>query len=196
MVAANPCAQLPITGLPFSIDAVIFVAIACFAVGLALLWASRRWGRRRASIAVLLVLGVCLVAVNAPLSSANATPPRCGATVFSISITQTSVIIGLAPGIPADAVEAIGTNAGDTNIFVQMVVVSISSVTKAPLAVAGNCDAMDYIVEAPQMPVNQTVPPAGSVEIGGAAIAFNDRATNQDACKGATVHLNYDVYGS
>jgi hypothetical protein len=47
----------------------------------------------------------------------------------------------------------------------------------------------------PQMPVNETVLPDASLNIGGATIGFDDRATNQDACKGATVHLSYDAYG-
>jgi hypothetical protein len=196
MLASDSCTQLPATGSAYSVVAVILVAIACFAFGLALLRASRRGDRSPASIALLLVLAVCLVAVSAPSSSATAAPPGCGDATSSISVTQTSIITGLAPGKPADAVEAIGTNIGDSSVFVQKVVARISSVTKAPLAVAGACDAMDYIVETAQMPVNQTVPPAGSVEIGGATIAFNDRSTNQDACKGATVHLGYDVYQS
>lgn len=74
-------------------------------------------------------------------------------------------------------------------------VVRVSSVTKAPHAVAGRCDATDYMVLNPQMPVNETVLPDASLNIGGATIGFDDRATNQDACKGATVHLSYDAYG-
>jgi hypothetical protein len=180
----------------FSVGAAILVAIAFLGFGLALLWVSKRRNWRYASVALLLILGVCLAAVSAPPSSASAASPGCSVAASVISVTQTSTITGLAPGIPAVAVEAIGTNIGNASIFVQMVVVSISSVTKAPLAAPGICDATDYVVQVPQMPVNQTVDPAGSVDINGATIGFNDRATNQDACKGATVHLSYDVEGS
>jgi LPXTG-motif cell wall-anchored protein len=196
MVATDPCAQLPTTGLDFSVSAAIFAAIAFLVFGFALLWLGKRRNWRYASAALLLVLGVCIAAVVAPPPSANADPPGCSVVASGVSVTQTSIITGLAPGIPAVAVAAIGTNTGNASIFVQMVVVSISSVTKATLAVAGICDATDYVVGAPQMPIDQTLDPAGSVDINGATIGFNDRARNQDACKGATVHLRYDVYGS
>ncbi len=196
MTASDPCVRLPTTGLDFSVGTAIFVAIAFLAFGLAILWVSRRRNWRHATIALLLILGVCLATVNAQLSSADAATPGCDVVASAITVTQTSIITGLAPGVPAVAVEAVGTNTGSAAIFVQAVVVSISSVTKAPHAVAGSCAAADYVVETPQMPVNQSVAPTGSVEISGAMIGFNDRATNQDACKGATVHLSYDVYGS
>jgi hypothetical protein len=187
------CPQLPTTGLAFPVVTVTVVAIACFVFGLALLWVSRRRDRRRVSIVLLFVLGVCAVGVFAPPPSANAATPGCGDPAPAFTIAQTSVITGLAPGMPAVRIDAVGTNTGDTSIFVEMVAVRVSSVTKAPLAVAGTCDATDYVIENPQMPVNQTVLPAESIEFGGATISFNDRQTNQDACKGATVHLAYDV---
>jgi hypothetical protein len=187
------CPQLPTTGMAFPVITVSVIAIACFAFGLALLWAGRRRDRRRVSTVLLLVLGICAVVACAPPPSADAATPGCGDPVPAFTITQTSVIAGLAPGTPAVRIDAVGTNTGDTSIFVETVDVRIAFVTKAHLAVAGTCDATDYIVENPQMPVNETVPPAGSVEFGGATIGFNNRATNQDACKGATVHLAYDV---
>jgi hypothetical protein len=41
------------------------------------------------------------------------------------------------------------------------------------------------------MPVGATVREGGSAEFSGAALAFNDKSTNQDACKGARVDLHY-----
>lgn len=196
MVASDPCAQLPTTGLDFSVSVAIFIALACCALGLALLWVRRRRNRRYASVALLLALGICLGAIGTPPSSASAAPPGCSVATSAISVTQTSIITGLAPGIPAVAIEAVGTNTGDASIFVQTVVVRISSVTKAPGAAAGKCGATDYVVATPRMPVNQTMLPAAVVGVSGATIRFNDRTTNQNACKGATVHLRYSVYGS
>jgi hypothetical protein len=196
MMASDPCTRLPTTGLDFSVSAAIFVAVAFLVFGLAMLRVSKRRNWRHASVALLLVLGAGITAIAAPPSPASAAPPGCSVVASAISVIQTSIITGLAPGVPAVAVQAIGTNTGNASIFVQMVVVSISSVTKAPHAVAGICDLTDYVVESPQMLINQTVDAAASVEINGATIGFNDRATNQDACKGATIHLNYDVVGS
>jgi hypothetical protein len=179
--------------MAFSVVTVVVVAIACFAIGLALLWVSRRREHRRVSVVLLLVLAICAVGACAPPPSAHAATPGCGDPAPAFTITQTSVITGLAPGMPAVRIDAVGTNAGDTSIFVETVTVRVSSVTKAPLAATGTCDATDYVVANPHMPVNETVLPAESVEFGGATIGFDNRATNQDACKGATVHLAYDV---
>jgi hypothetical protein len=75
------------------------------------------------------------------------------------------------------------------------VTVSISSVTKAGGAPAGTCDATDYTLANAAMTVNADVPAGnGTGSWTGATIQFNNKpATNQDACKGATVNLAYTV---
>lgn len=196
MVGSDRCPQLAYSGLDLSVTTVIAVAIACFAFGIAFLLVRRRSEHPRASIILFLVLLGCAVAAIAQPAPANAAAPRCGVAAQAFSITQTSIITGLAPGTPEVGINTIGTNTGSASTFVHMVVVSISSVTKAPLAIAGRCNATDYVVDAPRMMVDQAVAPGSSLDISGAAIGFNDRGTNQDACKGATVHLAYEVYQS
>jgi hypothetical protein len=145
-------------------------------------------------VVLFLLLGVVALALGRQPSSAGAAGPGCVVAAPAFSVVQVSVITDLAPGVPAVGIEAVGTNTASSSIFVQMVVVRIASVTKAPLAAAGTCDATDYVVGSPDMLVNDDVTPGESVELTGSTIAFNSGTSNQDACKGATVHLSYDAY--
>jgi hypothetical protein len=207
-LAIGNCTGLAFTGLGYSVLAIVAVAIACLAVGVAVLGLGKRRGRRGVFIALVpvlvLALGGFAVGGMAGSSSADAATPGCvgsspapsTAPSTAPTVVQTSAITGLAPGVPAMPISGMSTNNGDDSIFVEMVIVSIGSVTKAPHATAGSCNASNYIVLNPQMSVDQTMPPQGSVHFTGATIGFNNRATNQDACKGATVRLTYELYES
>ncbi|MFL6136289.1 MAG: hypothetical protein ACJ74O_00600 [Frankiaceae bacterium] len=105
----------------------------------------------------------------------------------NLSIAQTSVISGLAPGVAAQTISGTVTNNAVNNAYVNTVTVSISSVTGG----AGSCDATDYTLSSPVMSIAQDLAPGGSAGFTGATLAFNNKATNQDGCKGATVNLAY-----
>lgn len=72
------------------------------------------------------------------------------------------------------------------------VTASIDSVTKDAGAVAGTCDATDFTLASAAMTVNASIP-AGVAHGAwtGATIAFNNKGSNQDQCKLATVHFAY-----
>jgi len=55
------------------------------------------------------------------------------------------------------------------------------------------CDATDYTLAGAAMAKNAEVPADDTGTWTGATIKFNNKATNQDACKGATVNLAYTV---
>jgi hypothetical protein len=202
--AIDDCTGLAFTGIEYSIVAIALVAIACLAVGVAVLGLGKRRGRRGVFIALVsvlvLVLGVFAVGGMTGSSSADAATPGCvgssPAPSTAPTVVQTSTITGLAPGVPAITISGMSTNNGHDNIFVRMVIVSVESVAKAPHATAGSCNASNYVVLNSQMSVNRIMPPRGSVHFTGATIGFNNRATNQDACKGATVRLIYELYES
>jgi hypothetical protein len=204
--AIGNCTGLAFTGLGYSVLAIVLVAIACLAVGVLVFGLGKRRDGRGAFIALVavLVLGGFAASGLAGSSSADAATPGCvgsspapsTAPRVAPTVVQTSTITGLAPGAPAIAISGMSTNNGHDSIFVRMVVVRVGSVTKAPHATAGSCNASNYVVLNPQMSVNRTMPPRGSVNFTGATIGFNNRATNQDACKGATVRLTYELYES
>jgi hypothetical protein len=115
-------------------------------------------------------------------------------TVTSLTVNQTSTVTGLAPGLTAQTLSGNFDNPSAGPVYVTTVTASISSVDKAGGAPAGTCDASDYTLSNATMSVGAQVP-AGNAKGSwtGATLAFNDKVTNQDACKGATVHLAYSV---
>ncbi len=79
-------------------------------------------------------------------------------------------------------------------MYVGTVTASIASVTKAVGAPAGTCDATDFTLATPVMNVGAEVPVGAAVGTwSGATIKFNNKNSNQDACKLATVNLSYTV---
>lgn len=115
-------------------------------------------------------------------------------TSTDIVVVQTSVVTDMYPGDTAQTLSGTFTNNNTGPIYVGTVTASIDTVDKAGDAPAGTCDATDYTLADAAMTVDAEVP-AGS-DAGawtGATIKFNDKATNQDACKGATVNLAYTM---
>jgi hypothetical protein len=111
-----------------------------------------------------------------------------------VNAVQTSTIANMYPGDTAQTLSGTFNNTNTGAAHVATVTVSIASVTKAVGAPAGTCDATDYTLANPVMTVDADVP-AGNAQgtWTGATIKFNNKAANQDACKGATVNLSYAV---
>lgn len=126
----------------------------------------------------------------------NGTGAGTGATGTAASIvaTQTSSVTAMGPGVAAQELSGTFNNGNDGPAFVARVTASIGSVTGG----AGACDATDYTLTNPAMDVNASVPAgtnqgAWGVPADVATIAFNNKATNQDGCKNATVSLVYTI---
>lgn len=172
----------------------LILAFVCFAIATILFLRSRR-GRTAAALALLLFLSGCLLTGVISGSTAHATDPRCPAPVpveNSISINQSVEIGGLAPGAAPQEISGVIMNKTTQKAFINSVTVSIISVSEVPHNAAGTCDVSDYFLLAPEMPVGRTLKPGESVAFSGASIGFNDKLTNQDACRGARVNLRYD----
>ncbi len=121
-----------------------------------------------------------------------------GSTATSLSALTANQTTTLSAMYPGDSAQTISGNFNNTNsgpVYVSSVTASIASVTKAVGAPAGTCDATDFTLANATMAVNAQVP-AGTAQgaFTGATIKFNNKtATNQDACKGATVGLSYAI---
>jgi len=111
--------------------------------------------------------------------------------VSGITVVQTSVVTGLAPGLPAQTLSGTFLNPNSGPVYVSSVSVSISSVVKAGGAPAGTCDATDYVITGSPLTINAQVLADDSTTWSGPQIAFVNKASSQDACKGATVNLAY-----
>lgn len=112
--------------------------------------------------------------------------------VAAITVNQTSTVTNLYPGGPAQALSGTFTNTNPGPVYVGTVTASIASVTKASGA-QGTCDASDYTLTGAAMTVNAEVPSGTGGAWTGATLQFNNKATNQDGCKGATVNLAYAI---
>lgn len=115
-------------------------------------------------------------------------------TVVALTTNQTSTISGMAPGDSAQTLTGTFTNTNAGPVYVASVTASIASVLKATGAPAGTCDATDYTLATATMTVGHEVAAGNNVDAWtGATIKFNNKASNQDACKGATVNLAYAI---
>jgi hypothetical protein len=115
-------------------------------------------------------------------------------SVSALTVNQTSTVTNMGPGDSAQTLSGTFNNSNTGPAYVGTVTASIASVTKAVGAVAGTCDASDYTLASAAMTVNAQVPAGTSQGAwSGATIKFNNKATNQDQCKGATVNLAYTI---
>ncbi len=112
----------------------------------------------------------------------------------ALTANQTGTLTPMYPGDSAQTISGNFNNPNSGPIYVSSVTVSISGVTKAAGAAAGTCDATDFTLASPTMSVAAEVA-AGNAKgaFTGATIKFNNKASNQDACKGATVALAYVI---
>jgi hypothetical protein len=113
-------------------------------------------------------------------------------TNAALTIVQTSTISNLRPGGAAQTLSGNFTNPNDSPTYVANVIATVGTVTKATGAPAGTCDATDYTITGGTMLVGTQVP-SGTTQGAwtGATVAFNNKATSQDGCKGAAVTFNY-----
>ncbi|HEX6391397.1 MAG TPA: hypothetical protein VFZ89_18175 [Solirubrobacteraceae bacterium] len=111
-----------------------------------------------------------------------------------LTVKQTTTLTAMYPGDSAQTISGNFDNPNSGPSYVASVTASIASVTKAQDAPAGTCDASDFTLANATMTVGAEVP-AGTAKGSwtGATIKFNNKASNQDACKGATVSLAYAV---
>ena len=110
----------------------------------------------------------------------------------ALTVVQTSSLTAMYPGDTAQTLSGNFNNPNAGPVYVSTVTASISSVTKATGAVAGTCDATDFTLANATATVNAEVPSGtGKGAWTGPTIKFNDKGTNQDQCKGATVNLSY-----
>ena len=109
----------------------------------------------------------------------------------NLTITQTAAPTNLAPNVAAGTISGSVKNNATNSAYVNSVSVVIASVTGPNITVSTPCDASDYTLSNGTMTVGQDLAAGASASFSGATLGFNDKATNQDGCKGATVNLAY-----
>lgn len=154
----------------------------------------RKKTQKRLAIAALTVLlvGVGGAAYAYWTNQGSGTGTGTTGTNQALTINQTSTVTGLAPGAPAQPLNGNFSNPNTGPVYVNAVTVAIGTVTKATGAPAGTCDASDYTIAGSPVTIAAQVPAGNNVApFTGATVAFNNKATNQDACKGATLTFTY-----
>jgi len=110
----------------------------------------------------------------------------------SLTIFQTSIMDDLAPDVAPAEIRGLVVNNGPDSTYITAIDVEIVGVVRRIGAAAGTCDASDYVLDDERMLVGQTLNSyGGSAVFAGAAIGFNNKSTQQNACQGATVQLRY-----
>jgi hypothetical protein len=144
-----------------------------------------------ALLALLAFSGVALAYWSAGGSGTGTAQAAAGTT--PVVVNQTNVLTAMYPGDTAQTISGNFNNPNAGPVYVTTVTASIASVTKAGNPVTG-CDATDFTLSPTVATVNAEVAAGNSQGAwSGPKIKFNDKGTNQDACKGVTVNLGYSV---
>jgi hypothetical protein len=151
--------------------------------------------RRGVSLGLILTLALAGVAYAYWTAGGSGTGSASAGDTVDVTANQTTVLTPMYPGDSPQTISGDFDNPNSGPVYITDVTVSIASVTKAVGAPAGTCDASDFTLTGASMAVGAEVPAGnGQGAFTGATIQFNNKAaTNQDACKNATVSLAYSV---
>ena len=156
----------------------------------------RRIRSKKARVALTAVLVVGVAAVAVAYWTAGGSGSGSGSVQGAqtgLTAVQTSTVNAMYPGDSNQTLSGNFNNPNSGPIYVSKVTASIGSVTKAT-GVTGTCDSSDFTLSDAVMTVNAEVPKGNAQgSWSGAKIRFNNKGSNQDACKGATVNLDYAV---
>ncbi len=114
----------------------------------------------------------------------------------ALTVNQTSVVTGMAPGVAPQSLSGTFDNPNPGSVFVKTVVATVTSTG------AVGCTASDYTIAGTSViggaapGVGANVPAGNAGTWSGLTIAFNDTASNQDACKNAVVTIGYTTTAS
>jgi hypothetical protein len=113
-------------------------------------------------------------------------------TNAAVTIVQTSVVSGMAPGVAPQSLNGTINNPNDGPAYVDEISVSISAVEDALGDPIVGCSAADYVIAGSPIDFSGEALANDTTTWTGATIAFdNDPLVNQDACKNAIVVLEY-----
>jgi hypothetical protein len=186
------CSHLAATGLDPALLIALGAAVVIVGTLLMLATHARRGARALGVVALVLAIGLAGQLSTGPAAQAAGTSCTTDAP-DTLTIVQTSTLAGLAPEVAPAAIAGRITNHSVEPTTIGTVTVTIVAVIKAAGASVGTCDAADYVLLDPLMPVGQPLAAGASIAFSGASIGFVNRETNQDACQGATVTLLYRV---
>lgn len=153
-----------------------------------------RLSKKIAAIAITATVAVTATAALAYWTAGGSgTGSATAGDTVAIEAIQTSTVSDMYPGDSPQTLSGNFNNDNDGPVYVTSVTASIVDVDQAAGAV-GDCDATDFTLDDEVMTVGVEVL-SGDAQGAwtGATLQFNNKATNQDGCKGATVNLAYAI---
>ncbi len=106
-------------------------------------------------------------------------------TVVAVTVNQTTTVAGLAPGLAAQSLSGNFDNPNAGPVYIAAVTAVVTGTDKA------GCTATDYTIAGTATVGAQVAAGSGVGSWSGLTIQFNNKGTNQDACKGAVVAIAY-----
>jgi hypothetical protein len=142
------------------------------------------------TIAVLIAIGIAVIGGGVAFAYFSSTgagsgTATAGSAAVPIVVKQTSSVAGLAPGVAPIALSGNFDNGNTGPVYVASVTASVTGSDKT------NCDATNFVITGTSTPRVEV--PVGTA-VGswtGLSIAFVNKTTNQDACKGAVAAIAY-----
>jgi hypothetical protein len=156
-----------------------------------------------ACIAGAVLLGTGIAGYAYWTSSGNGVGTASTGTSSTETLTQTTVLNPLAPGVAAQAIHGTVTNTNGSTEHIGTVTPTVSVVTEtsAELGLYGPdgttpgtsglaylCSLSDYTVAPNAVNLDEV---SGATNVTFGTIAFNDLGVNQNACQGASVSLTF-----
>lgn len=149
-----------------------------------------RFTSRRGIIAAVLAISVATAAYAYWTAGGSGTGSATAGDTDPLTANQTSTLTPMYPGDSNQTLSGDFDNPNPGPVYVTSVTAAIDSVTGG----AGACDATDFTLSSATMAIGRQVAAGDGVDSwSGAQIRFNNKATNQDGCKGATVNLSYTI---
>ena len=148
-------------------------------------------GKKRLALVATTAAAVLIgggVAVAYWTTTGSGTGSAATGTTSTLTVNGTNTPSALYPGGPAQTIDYSIVNGNPGAIYVNQVTIAVTGTNQA------GCDATDYAITQPSATAAEVASGTTNYSGGstGAAIAMIDKpATNQNACKNATVNLSF-----
>jgi hypothetical protein len=142
------------------------------------------------TVAVLIGIGVAVLGGGIAFAYFSSTGAgsggaTAGSAAVPIVVKQTSTVSGVAPGVAPQALSGNFDNGNTGNVYVANVTATVTGTDKA------GCDGTNYTIAGTSTPKLDVPAGNGVGAWTGLTIAFANKATNQDVCKGAVAQIAY-----
>ena len=139
--------------------------------------------------AALMLMGTGGVAFAYWTNSGSGTGSAATGTNLAITVAQGTSSAVLVPGGPSSTLSGTFTNPNTSPVFVNTVTATLASVTGSVGTPA--CTVADYALDTATITIGAQAAADDTTAWSGIVVKMLNSATNQDACKNATINLSY-----